>query len=57
MMARRGAYRILVGNSEERTPLRKPTRKWEDNIKMDFRELEWGSWTVLLRMRTGGGFL
>jgi hypothetical protein len=31
---RRGAYRALVGKSEGRRPLRRPRRRWEDNIKM-----------------------
>jgi hypothetical protein len=34
----RGAYRVLVGRPEEKRPLGRPRRKWEDNIKMDFRE-------------------
>jgi ribosome biogenesis protein Nip4 len=37
----RGAYNILVGRSERR-PLRKPRRRWEDNIKMDLREIGFG---------------
>jgi hypothetical protein len=32
---RRGAYRALVGKREGRTPLGRPRRRWEDNIKMD----------------------
>jgi hypothetical protein len=36
----RGAYRILVGRPEGRRPLRKPRRRWEDNIKMDLQEVE-----------------
>jgi hypothetical protein len=38
----RGAYRILVGRSEGRRPLGRPRRRWEDNIKMDIREVGWG---------------
>jgi hypothetical protein len=38
----RGAYRILVGRPEGRTPLERPRRRWEDNIKMDLQEVEWG---------------
>ena len=32
-------------------------RIWEDNIKMDLREVGWGAWTgsVWLRVGTGGG--
>ena len=36
---RRGIYRVLVGKSEEKRPLGRPRRRWEDNIKMDLQEL------------------
>jgi hypothetical protein len=42
MGERRGAYRALVGKPEERRPLGRPRRRWEDNIKMDLREVGWG---------------
>jgi hypothetical protein len=42
MGERRGAYRALVGKPEGRRPLERPRRRWEDNIKMDLREDEWG---------------
>jgi hypothetical protein len=35
----RGAYNILVGRLEGRRPLGRPRRRWEDNIKMDLREI------------------
>jgi hypothetical protein len=38
----RGAYRALVGKPEGRRPLERPRRRWEDNIKMDLREVGWG---------------
>jgi hypothetical protein len=55
----RGAYRALVGKPEERRPLRRPRRRWEDNIKMDLREVGWGAWTgsIWLRIGTGGELL
>jgi hypothetical protein len=37
----RGAYRILVGRPEGRRQLGRPRRRWEDNIKMDIREVGW----------------
>jgi hypothetical protein len=40
--ARRGAYRILVGNPEGKGPLGKPRRRWKDNIKTDLQEVGWG---------------
>jgi hypothetical protein len=39
----RGAYRVLVGKPEGRRPLENPRRSWEDNIKMDLPEVEYGS--------------
>jgi hypothetical protein len=42
MGERRGAYRALVGKPEGRRPLGRPRRRWEDNIKMDFREVGCG---------------
>jgi hypothetical protein len=35
----RNFYRVLVGRSEGKRPLVRPRRKWEDNIKMDLREI------------------
>jgi hypothetical protein len=37
----------------------RPRRKWEDNIKMDLKEVVWGAWTGLswLKIGTGGGAL
>jgi hypothetical protein len=39
--------------------LGRPRRRWEDNIKMDLREVGWGAWTgsVWLRIGAGGGLL
>jgi hypothetical protein len=50
---KRNAYRILVGNPEEKRPLRRPRRRWVDNIKMDRREIEWdgGDWINLAQDR------
>jgi hypothetical protein len=38
---RRGVYRALMGQPEGRRPLERPRLRWEDNIKMDFREVGW----------------
>jgi hypothetical protein len=35
----RGAYRVLVGRPEGKRPLGRPSRRWEDNFKMDLREI------------------
>ena len=34
MGARRGAYWVLVGKTEGKLQLKRPGRRWEDNIKM-----------------------
>jgi len=54
----RVVHRVLVGKPEGKRPLGRPRRRWEDNIKMDLREvggceIGW-SW---LRVWTGGGHL
>jgi hypothetical protein len=53
----RGAYNILVGRPEGRRPLGRPRRRWEDNIKMNLREIEFGDVVVWLRIGTSGGLL
>jgi hypothetical protein len=45
----RGAYNIFVGMPEGRRPLGRPRHRWEDNIKMDlreigFRDVDWIHW-------------
>jgi len=38
----RGVYRILVGKPEEKIPLGRPRRRWEDNVKMGLQEVGCG---------------
>jgi len=40
-------------------PPERPRRRWEDNIILDFQDVEWGTITGLiwLRIGTGGGHL
>ena len=38
----RGVHRVLVGKPEGKRPLGRPKHRWEDNIKMDLREVEGG---------------
>ena len=49
----RGAYRVLVGKTEGKRRLGRPRRGWEDNIKMDFQEVECGGmeWIELAQDR------
>jgi len=39
MGERRGVYRVLVEKPEDKKPLERPRRRWEDNIKIDFQEV------------------
>jgi hypothetical protein len=35
----RGVYKVLVGRPKGKRPLGRPRRRWEDNIRMDLREI------------------
>jgi hypothetical protein len=37
----RNEYKILVGKPEGKRPLGSPRRRWEDNIRIDVREIGW----------------
>jgi len=39
---KRGVYRVLVGKLEGKRPLGRPSRRWEDYIKMDLQEVGCG---------------
>jgi hypothetical protein len=41
-MGRRGVHRVLMGRPEGKSPLGRPRRRWEDNIKMDLQEVGGG---------------
>jgi hypothetical protein len=41
MRGRIGTYTILVGKPAGTRPLGRPRRTWENNIKMDLREVGW----------------
>ena len=43
------ANRVLVGKSEGKRPLGRPRNRWEDNIKVDLREVgcDPGEWIDL----------
>jgi hypothetical protein len=42
MGEKRNAYRLLVETPEGKRPLRRPRRRWVDNISMDLGEMGWG---------------
>jgi hypothetical protein len=41
MGEKRNACRISVGKPEGKRQLRRPRRRWADNIKMDLRAIRW----------------
>jgi hypothetical protein len=41
MGEKRNAYRTLVGKPEGKRPMRRPRRRWVDNIKLDLIEIGW----------------
>jgi hypothetical protein len=49
----RGIYEVFVGRSEGTRPLGRPRRRWEDNIKMDLREMgiDGANWIRLAQER------
>jgi hypothetical protein len=55
----RNAYTILIGKSERKRPLGRPRHRWEDNIKVDLREvgLEGVDWIHLAEGGTHGRLL
>jgi hypothetical protein len=53
----RGVYRVLVGRPEDKRPLGRPKRRWEDNIKMNLREtgIDGANWIRLAKDRVVAG--
>jgi hypothetical protein len=47
------AYGVLLGEPEGKRPLERLRRMWENNIKMDLREIEWDGtdWSHLAQWR------
>jgi hypothetical protein len=53
MREERNVYKVLMGKPKRKKPLGRPRRRWEDGIRMDFREIGWGSveWMQLAQDR------
>jgi hypothetical protein len=53
MGKRRSFYRVLVGRPEGKRPLGRPRHRWEDNIKLDLREIgiDGANWIHLAQNR------
>jgi hypothetical protein len=49
----RGVYKVLFGRPRGKRPLRRPTRRWEYNIKLDLREIgiDGANWIQLAQDR------
>jgi len=49
----RGVYRVLVEMPESKRPLGRPRHRWENNIKMDLREIgtDVSNWIRLVQDR------
>jgi hypothetical protein len=41
MEGMRNAYKVLVGKPEGERPVGRPRCRWEDNIRIDLREVVW----------------
>jgi hypothetical protein len=48
-----------VGKTEGKSPLERPRSRWENELKIDLREIGWGVWSgfTWLRIGTVGGLL
>jgi hypothetical protein len=44
----RKLYKVLVGKPKGKRPLGRPRHRWEDGIRMDLREIGWGSVDCIL---------
>ena len=53
MVEGRGVHKVSVGKPDGKRPLGRPSRRWEDNIKMDLQEVGrgYGDWMELAQDR------
>jgi hypothetical protein len=59
MGKKRCVDRVLVGKSEGKIPPRRPKLRWDDNTKMDLKEIgcDCMEWLNVARTGTSGGLL
>jgi hypothetical protein len=50
----RDAYKIWAGKPEKKRPLGRLCNKWEDNIRMNLREIWWKLWTGFIWLSIAG---
>jgi hypothetical protein len=48
-------YKVLLGNPEGKRPLGRQRRRWDDGIRIDIRETDWGVWIGFDWFRIGIG--
>jgi hypothetical protein len=48
----RKVYKVLVGKPEGKRPLGRARRRWEDGIRMYFRDIGWGVDWIRLAQNT-----
>jgi hypothetical protein len=48
----RNAYKILIGKHKGKRQFRRPRHRWEDNIRMDCREVGWEGLDWMLMIGT-----
>jgi hypothetical protein len=55
----RNSYNILVRKPEGKKSQGRPTRRLDNNVRLDVREVGWKLWTgwILFRLETSGGLL
>jgi hypothetical protein len=55
----RDVHRVLVGRPEGKRPLGRPRRRWEDNIKMNIRDIgiDGANWIQLAQVGSSSGLL
>jgi hypothetical protein len=55
----RKVYKVLVGKPEGKRTIGRPRHTWEDGIRMDLVEIDWGARSGFnwLRIGTCGGLL
>jgi hypothetical protein len=51
MVEMRNGYKILFGKSEGKRPLGRPKHRWEDNIRLNLREVGWGLVKTAINLR------
>jgi hypothetical protein len=51
----RNMHKILFRKPEGERKLGRPRHRWEDNIRMDVREIHWEVWIGFICLKTGTG--